>query len=50
VAVPVRDEGDVLVGVLGASVHLDQLSARLENEMAVGERWTVRFRRSPVAD
>ena len=37
VAVPVRGEADVVVGVLGASVYLDQLSARLNNEMAVGE-------------
>ena len=37
VAVPVRDVGNIVVGVLGASVYLDQLSARLDHEMAIGE-------------
>lgn len=37
VAVPIRD-GSIVVGVLGASVYLDQLSARLDYEMAIGER------------
>jgi hypothetical protein len=33
VAVPVRGEGGRVVGALGASVHLDSLSARLAREM-----------------
>lgn len=37
VAVPIGNEGGAVVGVLGASVYLDQLSARLDNEMAIGE-------------
>jgi len=35
VAVPVRGEGGSVVGVLGASVYLDKLSARLGREMAL---------------
>ena len=37
VAVPVKDENGAVVGVLGASVYLDQLSAQLNREMALGE-------------
>jgi hypothetical protein len=37
VAVPVRNDAGVVVGVLGASIYLDQLSARLQAEMAIGE-------------
>jgi methyl-accepting chemotaxis protein len=37
VAVPVRGDGGVVVGVLGASVNLDELSDRLNHEMALGE-------------
>jgi methyl-accepting chemotaxis protein len=36
VAVPVRDDKGVIVGVLGASVYLDLLSARLQREMSIG--------------
>lgn len=38
VAVPVRGERGAVVGVLGASVYLDQLSARLGREMALDDR------------
>lgn len=37
VAVPIRGEDNVVVGVLGASIYLDQLSDRLERDMALGE-------------
>lgn len=37
VAVPVRGSGGVVAGVLGASVYLDELSHRLDAEMALGE-------------
>lgn len=37
VAVPIRGDGGAVVGVLGASVALDELSDRLEEEMAFGE-------------
>lgn len=37
VAVPIKSVGGVVVGVLGASVYLDQLSARVDSEMAIGE-------------
>lgn len=33
VAVPVRGSDNAIVGVLGASVHLDSLSARIKSEM-----------------
>lgn len=36
VAVPVTNGGGVVVGVIGASVYLDQLSARLSAEMSIG--------------
>lgn len=35
VAVPITNDRGVVIGVLGASVYLDQLSARLNNEMAM---------------
>ena len=37
VAVPVRGDGGAVVGVLGASVYLDKLSARLENDIGIGD-------------
>ena len=37
VAVPVRNYAGLVVGVLGASVYLDQLSARLDDQMQIAE-------------
>lgn len=37
VAVPVQVETGAITGVLGASVYLDELSQRLDDEMALGE-------------
>jgi hypothetical protein len=37
VAVPVVDADDSVVGVLGASVYLDELSARLDRDMGLGD-------------
>lgn len=38
VAVPVRDKEQTVVGVLGASVYLDRLSARLNREMNLDDQ------------